>query len=789
MGYIVESYDFTELSRVSVEGKIAPSLFWALPVGKWRERDLNYIWDTFKHNHGPCHDYGYLLVKQEANPSMENQNGRNRAGGPVTNLSFASASLQEVLPDSLRNMPARHRPWDREQGHAVMILAGSYPQPGWGVLLQVHGGLDGFLKELEMQISGAVRDIEQKTGIDAREAFIRSGHAFREIHDARKNFHSVRTWTFDLESHQNQIETATRCALVLEESARSENDEQIIQAAKAFHDTLKSLLSMEPAEVARLRAEEANDAPSLLKTMKETLDRIGWMKRISLADPRDLAIVEPLARRVVENLETKDAAMNSMQGSQRGLLNACILAMESGLINASGPVTVPLETVHANMAESFKSLARRAMGTVRILAGSNQIKIQENMLELEQARRLSEQTISKYHSICGETIEIQEKVGPHLLICLEKRFRDAGHVVTPVPWDPARMVGWKVFSGRGNRIRLSSLRHAASRVHVQPPDPNYQGSLFPVDENPLVDGSFFTDYVHHVAISSGKKTPWQVASDLIGRLFIQQDLEEMIGEHFGSVPANLDKPEELLLEAMGWKKVEKPQMDPLMGLILFEGDAPAGIQLGKSINDLRIALESYCKDLLDVIVSRLQYDQETLVHAIDDVLGTYRWSDPQKRWNIEVAKLSVGGACILIRYLGNLAFARQQQEIEQILEHLNWLGDNANIFSHDNQDEFQESRKTIPRPQDFAKRVASMLSSSARLIGDLPWHMEVTSATGNSPVVLSGEAWSHGSTTPRLLKVLCWEDLPPGRKEIVFWNPRRQNPVVPDPKILRRPGS
>ncbi|MFN4806602.1 MAG: hypothetical protein ACK46A_14600 [Akkermansiaceae bacterium] len=54
------------------------------------------------------------------------------------------------------------------------------------------------------------------------------------------------------------------------------------------------------------------------------------------------------------------------------------------------------------------------------------------------------------------------------------------------------------------------------------------------------------------------------------------------------------------------------------------------------------------------------------------------------------------------------------------------------------------------------------------------------------PKVLSGEAWSHGSPTPRLLRVIVWTGASPGTN-VTFWNKERRNPVVPDPVFITRP--
>ncbi len=63
MGFRVESYSLNELHRIAVPGAVAPSLFWALPVGDWHPDKLDKVWRWFTEGPGKCKDFGLLLVK------------------------------------------------------------------------------------------------------------------------------------------------------------------------------------------------------------------------------------------------------------------------------------------------------------------------------------------------------------------------------------------------------------------------------------------------------------------------------------------------------------------------------------------------------------------------------------------------------------------------------------------------------------------------------------------------------------------------------------------------------
>src|SRR6266508_4377544 len=94
MGVRIENYSLNELHRIAVPGTVTPSLFWVLPVGNWRPRQLDEIWRWFTERPSECRDYGLLLVKDR---------GRTIPEGTDVSLESVGAKLSDVMPVGTRS--------------------------------------------------------------------------------------------------------------------------------------------------------------------------------------------------------------------------------------------------------------------------------------------------------------------------------------------------------------------------------------------------------------------------------------------------------------------------------------------------------------------------------------------------------------------------------------------------------------------------------------------------------------------------------------------------------------
>ena len=199
-------------------------------------------------------------------------------------------------------------------------------------------------------------------------------------------------------------------------------------------------------------------------------------------------------------------------------------------------------------------------------------------------------------------------------------------------------------------------------------------------------------------------------------------------------------------------------------------------------NDLRIVLESLSKDVVDVVVARLGYSHAELWRAIEERVPEYRPSSRPNDWDEEVRHLTAGGAVMLLRALGPLAFPPLADAVNEFCTTLHQLSRHLNKQSHHQQ---------LPS-RDFAadpgtpSLILSVLDKVKSFLGELPWHMDVSSVFGDQPKVLVGQAWSHGSSTPRLLRVSVWSGIYPGT-HVLVWNKKARNPIVTDPVFIERP--
>jgi hypothetical protein len=238
---------------------------------------------------------------------------------------------------------------------------------------------------------------------------------------------------------------------------------------------------------------------------------------------------------------------------------------------------------------------------------------------------------------------------------------------------------------------------------------------------------------------------------------------------------------ESLLDSCGWLATNEVREKPLARFLTTSADGAVTLADGTSGNDLRIALESFCKDLVDVVVTQLGYSHDEIWRAIDEQLPGYRPSSRRRDWDEEVRQLTTGPAGMLLSVLGTLAFPSRQTAINEFVRGLNELGTALNKCSHHR----HESLSAVER-DDLPRLLRHLLDKAQEVLGDLPWHLHTTFSYGEQPKVVSGEAWSHGSSAPRLLRVIMWSDVEVGT-HILLWNRKRQNPIVTDPVLVRRP--
>jgi hypothetical protein len=403
----------------------------------------------------------------------------------------------------------------------------------------------------------------------------------------------------------------------------------------------------------------------------------------------------------------------------------------------------------------------------------------EHQVSMGHWRESSNEAQERFHAAAGKAVELQWQVGPQFLVAFEHICRQERVWVRSIPWDPARMVGWKIMA---SQVRLYSrdLQIAAQELA-----PDATGDSPTNGQTTAVaDGSYFTDYVHHIAISKPGCSPRAVTRDLLARLLRPAEMMSLIQTHTGKLPTATDAPllAEELLHAFGWRQSDEVREKPLAGCIKGSADTAPTIAGNLSGNDLRIVVESFCKDIVDVVIAQLGYNHADVWNTIEDRIPGYRPSSRMKDWEEEVRLMTVGAAVMILAALGPRAFPERAHEVNEFATGLRELAEILNRTSHHREGEPVSSEA----PVEAAALIRQLLGKAEAFLGDLPWHLEASFVYGEQPKVLSGEAWSHGSPTPRLLRVIVWTGVSPG-SHVTFWNKERRNPVVPDPVFIVRP--
>jgi hypothetical protein len=138
------------------------------------------------------------------------------------------------------------------------------------------------------------------------------------------------------------------------------------------------------------------------------------------------------------------------------------------------------------------------------------------------------------------------------------------------------MVGWKIQASsvdlKFGDLQVVALELAPGTIGSSPADG-------PPEAN--ADGSYFTDYVHYIAMSKPGISPRAITRELLARLIRPQELKNLIKLHKGKPAKAIDAPSlaEELLDAFGWRKLDVLQEKPLAGCVR-----------GKPMGSLRLSL-------------------------------------------------------------------------------------------------------------------------------------------------------------------------------------------------------
>lgn len=756
MGFEVESYSLNELHRIAVPGTVAPSLFWALPVGPWNRNEIQDVWRWFTENPSGCHDYGLLLKKGD---------GRREREAVNVNLASLGARLSDLMPVGAERY-FRAREMEPNESVKLLVLAGGFPQPGWGVLVEwQRGGIHGF----EDLIQRTINRLREQHGNSDLDVFTEAAEAFHRLQNLRK------PGTPDISTMEKEIQAGEKIDQFLREAhaALQAGDyklvgERLIAAMQG--DGQAAWLSLPEGALQSLL-----DTQRKLLTAASVVAVSGEIHAAEIAPQLSPLLADPSKREAVFRNLSSDAVKHA--------LKACLHLRSKGIVDESGDarawanqtfteVPAPLEADMEKLRKYIESKLVNHRGSKSQIEHEHQNMMAEWRKESKKARE-------SYHVAVGKAVEIQWKLSPDFLVAFEQICRQEGLWVRSVPWDPARMVGWKLMASQV-RLHSSDLQTVAKEFTPDAAEPNLPNGA----PSGVADGSYFTDYVHYIAISKPGFSPWVVTRDLLARLVRPAEMMSLVKAHTGSETAAQEASllAEEVLDAFGWERTDDVREKPLASCISIGDEGAPMLEENLSGNDLRIVLESFCKDVIDVVVAQLGYDNDGIWGVISERLPSY---DPRSRdgdWSEEVGGMTSGASAMILKELTPLAFSSQPSDVQAFTSALSQLTGLLNPPSHHR----EGKAPLLENRGEAAALVQRILYNAQTFMGDLPWHMEANFVYGQQPKVLSGEAWSHGSSTPRLLRVIVWTGASPGT-HVKFWNKERRNPVVPDPFFITRP--
>ncbi len=661
--------------------------------------------------------------------------------------------------------PYRH-PAFRQDQHKLLILSAAYPQPGWGVLLNFPGEepFESLLSRTIESLTTASHHADLAALDEAKELFNRR----REVEDTRpveKRSGTIGPLDQRIASHEKAFETVQHVLDALH-----------LNAVSIASDRIVDFISMLPA----LDWPDASEVSDTLRRQRELLDAA--TSAAIASDGKLTALLESAIHDLETHSRSKQEVFGSLPaGAAKQALAACLRLREDGIARTVGEccewANNHVPSLKQDLHDILHSITDRLRDKLVTLRGERAQAEAEHDAKDKDWRARRRQTERDFRAKLEKATFALLDAGPSFLVAFEKACREAGLWARSIPWDPARMVGWKL-KAFGVSLQSIDLWTAAKQIVDDPPPPPSTGE---------VEGSYFTDYVHFVAISCPRMTPFAVTQQLVAKLLLPSQLIRIIQAHGESVDETAD-PLSLaarLLRCFGWNESDPSRETPLEYCLDRSGDGPVRLRANLTVHDLRKVVESFCKDLVDVAVQVLGFDTDRIWEAIHGD-APYRPRSQSKDWDDEVSHLTVGSAEIVLKSLLPLAWPAAEST-KALFETLAQLRPFLNASSHHSSDQPPDSITDSGTPnENTATLIDRLLRDSTALVGEMPWHMTATIVYGEQPKVLSGEAWSHSSATPRLIRVIDWNRRAPGRK-VTLWNKSGRNPVIADPEFIRRP--
>ncbi len=752
MGYRIQNYSLSELNRISLPGSITPSIFWLIPIGKWSGDNLEYFWQHFTEKKNSCNNYGVMLAKAGSS------NNNNPYGGNI-DLTGLTGQLNDLLPggnrkhyDDLKIESSGSK--NEPKIENVLILSASYPQPGWGVLLSISEP-----KQLEDLLNNVIEQSPHPNFIETRtvlDKFDQAASAFNEFEIKKKLKPRVTK-----PKKNSEIENITEVNRFIDEYL-SENHlglslKRAIDGVSwdLFPDNLKAL------------AESLN----LLITDKYILaNNLYWLRKTR--DPQ-----------VLQNIFTELANLPNNPSDFFNNLRDEDIKTAAGLIHRfRHQFAIPnnnyiewAEEYYESNKEGFKCKILKLSEKIDQEIGSSgrieeEIDKQFKVKEKEWNKEFEILRIAKQRALI-DAVKAQWDFGPKFLYNMELYAMKMGYNPVSIAWDQPRMIGWKIFC---NNIEIPVGDIKGNFID------EFQHVMTNGDEieETRINGSYFTDYVHFLTIANHDRNPRSTTLEILKKVFPFTAMKKVL-RTYGRLEIEdlgIDKLSEELIKAFGWPKKEN-EIEDTMASCIIEVDGNITINRRYNGNQYRNIFESYCKDLLNTVTSKLGIPEIELWELIKNNSVFRR--DDRLNWNETVKNVTIGSAVILLNTILPIAIPDNEENSKNLIKNLKEV-EFLNKFSHHNPN-FTEAKKEKCFI-DLLGIIPNVLKISHDLISEMPWHITVTQKYGNSPLVLTGNGWSHSHIAPRLLRVILLEE--PQSSNVVIWNPSKVNPVISDGMLI-----
>ena len=567
MGYKIKTYSLTELKKINTPGKVVPALFWLIPIGPWKSHELKKLWCHFTDIHSSCKEMGLMLV----NEGFDNYQDPS----PTLNLSDLTGKLSDIFPSGTSTIYGKELQPNKKGENQVLILSGSYPQPGWGVLISLGAS---FTENIEEIVKNAIEP-------SLNDIFTKATTSYNNWNDLKEKKPIEGDIELLKKKKDRYIDLCTLLKPILSEYNKEHindyyfqvlknmmHDETIFNSSEQCFDLLNSLF--------KIADDKFIVSLLILRSLKDiNEDNINsiLMRFISEHDEKtnNLFISE-------KNEQIKEAAGKLLKLTGKNKPTEKFVFWAKSIFDSKRD---KIADIIKNLNEKFE----KKIGSLTIQINNHKKSYNS---DLEKWNEEHEASRVSFHTNLQAVLNSHLNYGPGFLLNVEKKTKKKYLDSKSFSWDPARMIGWKIVSAgdpAGVKIEtediIQRLREIIPEFPQEDNDSNYKGSF---------NGSLFTDFVHYISLKDPSLSPRNATKELLEKTLLSSQINKILGKEndstFKSKEPN-QKVETLLVE-FGWP-ADKISKKNKLADCLIENQEITVINPSFKGNDIRIICENY----------------------------------------------------------------------------------------------------------------------------------------------------------------------------------------------------